>query len=333
MRRASFARIGCGVESPSRVTHKSLRKGINLNHVDRAAELLRSADIQLSKFLILGHAGETEADMLGYTDYALKHGTHLQRTTFFVMTPYPGTELADEYADRGWITSRNWDLYTNFGAVVAPDGISAERLQVLHCAVAASYGARRRFAEGKGLMKILERLLEPLLLYAAMSRVKGVPTKDVEIGVMEALALMAGRQVRSGGRHPGRRAVRFHLEGQPDVVVAITEVDGTHELIVSVGEERVRDGRGSLREIRISVRALVAFVGAVDYPRLAHDAMVLGRHPRRFRVSWLPSLGRQVLRIGMGAAGLVAGHVAPRFHRNRARFAGVHARSSEREAE
>jgi len=40
MRRAGFTRIGCGVESPNRETHKILRKGINLSQVEEATKLV-----------------------------------------------------------------------------------------------------------------------------------------------------------------------------------------------------------------------------------------------------------------------------------------------------
>jgi hypothetical protein len=70
MHEAGFVRIGCGVESPSRETHRTLRKGLNLNHVGQAAALLREAGIQMTKFLIVGHERETEENILGYPDYA-----------------------------------------------------------------------------------------------------------------------------------------------------------------------------------------------------------------------------------------------------------------------
>ncbi len=313
MRSAGIERIGCGVESPSRVTHRQLGKGINLNHVQKAAELLTTANIQFTKFLILGHPGETTDDILAYPDYALSHGVNRQRTTFFVMTPYPATELADEYDARGWITSKDWDLYTNFGAVVQPDGISAEQLQILHGAVAASYGARRRFLEHRSSWGVFERLLEPILLYSKVSLVKGMPRHEVADGLMEVLRRAAGswERDRRSKRTPRRRdrvALRFHHPDHDPVVVGVLHGETRDTLVIREGAEALEDPRGRLWELHVSVPRLVRLVERIDHRRLGHDAMTLTHAPGGFKPAWVPTFARDLLATLAGVAGLAGAH-------------------------
>ena len=319
MHRAGIERIGCGVESPNRRSHKRLQKGINLNHVHRAAELLSAARIQFTKFLILGHPDETESDMLAYPDYALSHGVDLQRTTFFVMTPYPGTDMADEYAQRGWVESRNWDLYTNFGSVIQPNGTTADRLQILHCAVATAYGMRRRFVEGASLWRILERILEPLLVFTSMSLMKAdTGHAEIEHGMMEALGLTCGRWQRPpGARRPSRFALRLHHPEVTSVVMGILRHEDREELVIRQGGGRLRDGRGVLRELHLSVPRLAELLGGVDSRRTGHDLMTLRQSPRRLRPSWALALTRDVADVLRKLVRLATFHLQTSIRRDR----------------
>jgi magnesium-protoporphyrin IX monomethyl ester (oxidative) cyclase len=303
MRRAGFVRIGCGVESPSRATHRTLRKGLNLAHVERAAELLTAANIQFSKFLIVGHQGESEEDILAYPDYSLDHGVRLQNTTFFVMTPYPGTDLAASYRERGLIESEDWNLYTNFGAVVAPAGIPSTRLQMLHAAVGIRYGALRRFLAGKGFASVAEKLFEPLLLLAKVELIRGRQSPaQIAAAMLEALAAAGAPGTR--GRPPRRRlsdrlALRFHLGDGRSVVVGVSERDGRQVLAFRVGPGRVDERRRHL-ELHVSLERLVALGLSLDYQRLGSDGMTLYWRAGRFGLRRLPGFAADVVRLLAG---------------------------------
>jgi hypothetical protein len=302
MRRAGFARIGCGIESPNRATHRTLRKGLNLAHVERAAELLTAASIQFTKFLIVGHAGED--DILAYPDYSLDQGVNLQNTTFFVMTPYPGTDLAATYRQLGLIESEDWNLYTNFGAVVAPAGIPSTRLQTLHAAVGIRYGALRRFLAGKGFPSTAEKLVEPLLLLTRVELVRGLqsPARIAE-AMHDALAAAAAPGPRSRPtcrRLSDRLSLRFHLADGRSVAVGVVERDGQQELAFVVGPQRIADRRRRL-ELHVSLERLVALGLRLDYQRLGSDGMTLYWRARRFGLRRLPTF---VVDIGRVLAGL-----------------------------
>ena len=306
MRRAGFARIGVGVESPSRATHRTLRKGLNLAHVERAAGLLAAADIQFTKFLIVGHEGESEADILAYPDYSLDHGVRLQNTTFFVMTPYPGTDLATAYREHGLIESEDWNLYTNFGAVVAPNGIPATRLQMLHAAVGIRYGAHRRFLAGKGFASVAEKLFDPLLLLAKVELIRGRQSPpEIAAAMFEALVAAGspGRRSRPIRRRlSDRLALRFHLRDGRSVAVGVVEREGRQDLAFEAGPGRL-DGRRRHLELHVSLERLVALGLRLDYQRLGSDGMTLYWRAGRFGPRRWPGFAAGVARVLAGVAG------------------------------
>ncbi len=328
MRAAGFVRIGCGVESPHRSTHLSLRKGINLGHVDRAAQLLDAAEIQLTKMLIVGHEGEGEAEILAYPDYALRHGVRLQNTTFFVLTPYPGTELAADLERRGLVESRDWDLYNNFCAVIAPGGLPAERLQVLHAAVALKYGALRRFAAGKSVASAVGKCMEPLLLLAKVELMRGTRPRDEIAGRLHDALTAAAAPSAHGRRRQRRRrlvdrvGVRFHAAARGSVVVGVVSGEGEEELVVHAGPERL-PGPGWRPELHVSLDRLVGLAARLDYRRLTADLFTLRWRPAAFRLAWLPSTARELGRALGAVAGLAAFHcgrvIASRRERPRRR--------------
>jgi hypothetical protein len=309
MRRASFTRIGCGVESPNPATHRTLRKGLNLAHVEHAAELLTAANIQFTKFLIVGHQGESEADILAYPDYSLDHGVRLQNTTFFVMTPYPGTDLAASYRERGLIESEDWNLYTNFGAVVAASGIPSTRLQALHAAVGIRYGAMRRFHAGRGFPSAAEKLFEPLLLLAKVEVIRGgLSREEIAAAMFEALAAAGtpGPRARPTRRRlSDRLALRFHFDDRRSVVAGLIERDGRQELVFQAGPQRL-PGRRRHLELHVSLDRLVALGFTLDYQRVGSDGMTLYWRPGGFSPRRLPTFAADVARVLAALAGQLA---------------------------
>ncbi len=304
MRAAGFVRIGCGVESPSRETHRRLGKGLNLAHVGRAAELLREANMQMTKFLIVGHERETADDILAYPEYALRDGVKLHNTTFFVMTPYPGTDLSRDYHHRGLIDSRDWDLYTNFGAVVTPAGLSSWRLQVLHAAVCLRYGVTRRFLAGGSSAKALAKALEPLLLLVSVGAARRDLSPDEVAGAVADAVQEAATDVCRGAR-PGRRAgartaVVVHAHGRAPVALAVLSDGDREQLLIGPADLLPPDRRR--RAVHLQATELVRLAARLDYRRLAADALTLAHTPRAVRLRSLPGLAHGAITLLGGLA-------------------------------
>lgn len=300
MQQAGFVRIGCGVESPNKATHRALGKGINLDHVGTAAGLVAAAGIQFTKFLIIGHESESREDILAYPQFALSHGTRLQKTTIFVMTPYPGTELAEDYVARGGVASFDWDLYNNFGAVVEAGGMSSLELQGLLFAASAGIAVSVRLGKGRTALRAVMRILEPLFVAVTMARMGDRYSREEVVATL--MAMLAKLPVVTGNEQsrPGRKrfgqgvAVRFHAPGRACVVLGITEDDGVQRFAVQSGCERLfRNGR-PMREVHVSLPLVVALIETIDHRRLAHDVTTLRWKPLAFELRWFPSFLRQL---------------------------------------
>jgi hypothetical protein len=314
MRSAGFTRIGCGVESPNHETHKILKKGINLSHVQRATELISSSDILISKFFIIGNPGESAEDILSYPEYSLAHGVELQNTVFMMMTPYPGTEIAEYYRRQDELKSLDWDLYTNFGAVVEPAGISVLQLQTLLCAVTAKYGMVRRFLLGHRFPGVAARLFEALLSHVMVARVnRDFSTEDIQTSLWDALCSIQLSEERDGAAGSRRRpldrvALHFHIRNRRPVVVEVTATGESEQLSVRLAGDGPRTRRRA-RAVHFWLPHLVSLVDRVNLRRLAHDAFALRLNLRSFRPMWLPGLAWELIRVSLVAARMVVFHL------------------------
>lgn len=130
MKRLGFEKIQIGIESPDPETFKKLKKGGRVANHDRAIDLVQDANMVVEGFLIIGHPHETEEDILDYPEYAKRMGID-HRALYFVMTPYPGTQIYREYEEKKLIDSFDWDCYNNYGTVVHLDKVPRERLRNL----------------------------------------------------------------------------------------------------------------------------------------------------------------------------------------------------------
>jgi hypothetical protein len=286
-----------------------------MGHVEQAAELLVANDIHYSKFLIIGHPGEDIGEVLTYPDYSLAHGQELQGTTFFAMTPYPGTVLGQQYEEQGLVRSHDWDLYTNFCSVVELEGISPMRLQSLLCGVTAKYGMYRRYLKGKSFTSSLGRLFESLLVHARIGLMHADHTaEDVAAGLLEALQVVEDAKSRDDGRS-GRKsafdrfALRFHHDALDSVVVGTEARDGREVLVIRSGPEGLI-GRGGhrKRELHLAARHLVALADSFDQRRLSTELLTLQWRPSAFKLRWLPALLRDLGAAGWVLARLLAFH-------------------------
>lgn len=96
MRESGCYKLTFGIETGSLATQKFIRK----SHIDleKSKELIKYCNkigIWTHSSFIIGFPYETEKDIMDTIDYALNCG--IDMATFFIATPYPGTELYDIY--------------------------------------------------------------------------------------------------------------------------------------------------------------------------------------------------------------------------------------------
>ncbi|MFQ5449480.1 MAG: B12-binding domain-containing radical SAM protein [Nitrospinaceae bacterium] len=130
LRRIGFEKIQIGIESPDPETFKRLKKGGSVTKHEKAVRLVQDAGMHVEGFFIIGHPHETEADIKKYPEFALRMGIN-QRAFYFVMTPYPGTQIYREYYGKKLIESFDWDCYCNFGTVVHLEKLKRSELRNL----------------------------------------------------------------------------------------------------------------------------------------------------------------------------------------------------------
>lgn len=134
LRRVGFEKIQIGIESPDPETFRRLRKGGSVAKHERAVRIIQQGGMKVEGFFIIGHSHETEEDIKRYPDFSERLGIH-HRALYFVMTPYPGTQVFREYQEKNLIESRDWDNYNNYGTVVHSDRLTRHQISNLlsHC--------------------------------------------------------------------------------------------------------------------------------------------------------------------------------------------------------
>ncbi|MCH8209203.1 MAG: B12-binding domain-containing radical SAM protein [Nitrospinae bacterium] len=165
LKRIGFDKIQIGIESPDPETYRRLRKGGSMAKHERAIQIVKDAGIKVVGLFIIGHPHETEEDIKKYPEYVKKMGID-HRALYFVMTPYPGTQIFKEYHDKGLIESYDWDLYNNYGAVVHLESLKNPDLRNLlaHC-YGSTWGIPYAFKQAKTVPAIFLKALGYTLVW------------------------------------------------------------------------------------------------------------------------------------------------------------------------
>ena len=128
--RAGLRYVGLGVESPNPETLKLMKKKNVPDDCAVAVDILKRNKIKSQGYFIIGHYSETKKDTKRYPEFAESVG--FRHAIFMVMTPYPGTEIFEEYKRENKISSFDWDNYNNFGAVVETKGMDRATLKKMY---------------------------------------------------------------------------------------------------------------------------------------------------------------------------------------------------------
>ena len=193
-KRVGLQYISLGIESPNASTLKWLKKGLRPPTIEKAIGILNRYRIRMHGHLILGHLTETEEDILRYPEYAREVG--IKEPIFMVMTPYPGTEIFEEYSKQGAICSTDWDLYNNFGVTISPQGISQTRLMELYAYCWGKFYLGRAFRKQGTVLGAFFEVLLRLYLAVFLSQAEVKEEGTAEALVMEFLLAAKGEYSR-----------------------------------------------------------------------------------------------------------------------------------------
>jgi len=142
MGRAHFTAVLAGLETPNPRQLKESRKGISVQQMARATELLHAHDIGVWGTFVLGLPGETREETEATGEFAGAADVDVAQIT--VATPIPGSDLYDQAKSAGRIVDRDWDSY-DFTTPTMADQLPKEEMDaIIHRAYLRLY-LRGRF--------------------------------------------------------------------------------------------------------------------------------------------------------------------------------------------
>ncbi|WP_028324538.1 B12-binding domain-containing radical SAM protein [Desulfatirhabdium butyrativorans] len=159
IRAAGCRQLCVGFESGSQQVLDSMKKGIQIERMQRFMRDARQAGILIHGCFMVGFPGETAESVQQTIDLAIR--LKPDTVQFYPVMVYPGTEAYDSYLRKGWITSRDYrDWVTTEGlhnCVVRNEFLTSRDLVRL-CDL-----ARRRFYLRPGyiLYKLRQMLERP----------------------------------------------------------------------------------------------------------------------------------------------------------------------------
>lgn len=191
LRKIGLSKVGLGIESPNPKTLALMNKENLLDEISTAIGLLNEYGVGSEGYFILGHLSETVDDTMAYPDFA--RGLGLKQTLYMSMTPYPGTQIFNEYAREDNITSRDWDLYNNFVPVIRTEYMEARDIMrmMVYCNVAfCDYRSLLKRDNSRGvLLAFLKDLFQLVFL---MKVNKYLDRQEVAQIIFEAFDLWLG---------------------------------------------------------------------------------------------------------------------------------------------
>lgn len=109
MGKAHFSAVLTGLETPNPRLLKTARKGISVEQMQKAVELLHDQDIGVWGTFVLGLPGETREETEATARFIPTTDVDVAQIT--VATPIPGSDLYEQANASGDIVERDWDYY------------------------------------------------------------------------------------------------------------------------------------------------------------------------------------------------------------------------------
>lgn len=151
MKEAGCKKISFGLESGDQGILDTMRKKTTVEQGRRAVETVRRHNIPVHASFMLGNVGETEETIRKTEKFAKSLG--LDNATFFITTPFPGTDLYDIAKDLGHVNEEtSWESFaplTNAAPIPVQKDIGKEELVRWQKKLFKSFYLRPRYMFGK----------------------------------------------------------------------------------------------------------------------------------------------------------------------------------------
>ena len=109
MKQAGVYRIVFAIESGSPRIQKLIKKNVKLDVAQKNIELAEKRGFSLGGFFMLGFPTETEEEVRNTIDFALN--SKLATATFFMVTPFPGTDIHNMALQLGYDLPKEYEHY------------------------------------------------------------------------------------------------------------------------------------------------------------------------------------------------------------------------------
>jgi len=130
MRQAGCRKISFGLESGSQEILDKMRKNSTIEMARKAVKIINEEGINVHASFMLGNIGETRETVKETVEFA--KSLDLDNATFFITTPYPGTDLYKIALEKEYINSRtkyeDFAPITDAKPVIVQENIPAEEL-------------------------------------------------------------------------------------------------------------------------------------------------------------------------------------------------------------
>ncbi len=168
MKEGGAYRLIFAIESGSKRIQKLIRKNLNLEKARANIEMANKKGLFLGGFFMMGFPDEAEEEVQETINFALKSPLHT--ALFFILTPFPGTDVWTQAVQAGMPVSGNYEHY--YQVSVNLSRIPTEKLEKL-----------RR----KALAKFY---LNPKRVFRFATRVPHFPRRALEYGIILFLTLI-----------------------------------------------------------------------------------------------------------------------------------------------
>lgn len=105
MKESGCIRLDIGIESANNEILRNLRRGMTREQIERGISLIKKHKIPIKGYFIIGSPGETYEDAISSLEFAIRKD--LDEASFYMLTPYPGTELWNWVEKNGYWTVNN----------------------------------------------------------------------------------------------------------------------------------------------------------------------------------------------------------------------------------
>lgn len=156
MKMVGFYHVCYGVETGDDGLMKTLKKGITLDQAREAMKITNELGFKSNCTFMIGIPGETRETVMKTIRFAIELNPTL--ALFYIMVPYPGTEMFDKYLKEEFIKNPRWEdfVISKGAALIELETLSRDELRSL-----LAVALRKYYMRPKAILNILKQIKTP----------------------------------------------------------------------------------------------------------------------------------------------------------------------------